>query len=77
YKPTCEGHPGQIKKAVKLIAGASRPLLYIGGGVILSGAHKELRALAETLQAPVTWTLMGIGGFPAGHPLSLGMLGMH
>jgi acetolactate synthase-1/2/3 large subunit len=77
YKPTYEGHPGQIRKAAKLIAKASRPLLYIGGGVILSGAHTQLRALAETLQAPVTWTLMGIGGFPAGHPLSLGMLGMH
>jgi acetolactate synthase-1/2/3 large subunit len=77
YQPTYFGHPGQIKKAVKLIATAKKPLLYIGGGVITSGAHQELRGLAEKLQVPVTWTLMGIGVFPAAHPLSLGMLGMH
>jgi acetolactate synthase I/II/III large subunit len=77
YKPTCFGHPGQIKKAVKLITQAKKPILYIGGGVITSGAHAELRELAEKIQAPVTWTLMGIGAFPATHKLSLGMLGMH
>ena len=77
YKPTYYGHPGQIKKAAKLIASASRPILYIGGGIISSGAHLELRKIAEKIQAPVTWTLMGIGGFPATHKLSLGMLGMH
>ena len=77
YKPTYFGHPGQIKKAVKLIADSKRPLLYIGGGVISSGAAFEIKTLAERIQAPVTWTLMGIGGFPATHKLGLGMLGMH
>jgi len=77
YKPTLFGHPGQIKKAAKLIAKAKRPIIYAGGGIITSGAHNEIKELAEKLQAPVTWTLMGIGGFPATHKLSLGMLGMH
>ncbi len=77
YNPTYFGHPGQIKKAASLISKAKKPILYIGGGVITSGAHHELKELAERLNAPVTWTLMGIGGFPAVHPLSLGMLGMH
>ncbi|MDD5583426.1 MAG: biosynthetic-type acetolactate synthase large subunit [Candidatus Omnitrophica bacterium] len=77
YKPTCFGHPGQIKKAAKLIAAARRPLLYVGGGVITSGAHHQLKELAEKLNAPVTVTLMGLGAFPATHELFLGMLGMH
>ncbi|MBU1726146.1 MAG: biosynthetic-type acetolactate synthase large subunit [Candidatus Omnitrophica bacterium] len=77
YKPTLFGHPGQIKKACKLISQAKKPILYVGGGVITSGAHLVLRELAEKIQAPVTWTLMGIGAFPATHKLSLGMLGMH
>ncbi len=77
YKPTLFGHPGQIKKAVKLITQAKRPILYTGGGIITSGAHQELKEFAERLQAPVTMTLMGLGGFPGTHPLSLGMLGMH
>ncbi len=77
YNPTYFGHPGQIKKAARLIASAKRPIIYAGGGVITSGAHKELRKLAEKIKAPLTWTLMGIGGFPADHELSLGMLGMH
>ena len=77
YNPTYFGHPGQIKKAAKMISQAKKPILYIGGGVITSGAHAELLKIAERIQAPVTWTLMGIGGFPATHELSLGMLGMH
>jgi acetolactate synthase-1/2/3 large subunit len=77
YKPTYFGHPGQIKKAIKLIANAKKPLIYTGGGIITSGAYLVLRELAEKINAPVTWTLMGIGGFPATHRLSLGMLGMH
>ncbi|MFZ2356478.1 MAG: biosynthetic-type acetolactate synthase large subunit [Candidatus Omnitrophota bacterium] len=77
YKPTYFGHPGQIKKAVKLISNSKKPLIYAGGGIITSGAHIVLKELAEKIQAPVTWTLMGIGGFPATHKLSLGMLGMH
>ena len=77
YKPTCFGHPGQIKKAAKFIASSKKPLIYAGGGVITSGACRELKELAEKLNTPVTWTLMGIGCFPADHKLSLGMLGMH
>ena len=77
YKPTCFGHPGQIKKAAKLIASSKKPLIYAGGGVIISGACHELRKLTEKLNAPITWTLMGIGCFPATHKLSMGMLGMH
>ncbi|MCM8797313.1 MAG: biosynthetic-type acetolactate synthase large subunit [Candidatus Omnitrophica bacterium] len=77
YKPTYFGHPGQIKKAAKLISEAKKPLIYAGGGIISSGCHKELRLLAEKINAPVTWTLMGTGGFPAVHHLALGMLGMH
>jgi len=77
YNPTYFGHPGQIKKAAKLIAESKKPLIYAGGGVIISGAHQELRELAQKLQVPVTMTLMGLGGFPGTHELSLGMLGMH
>ena len=77
YKPTLFGHPGQIKKAAKLIAGSKKPVIYAGGGIITSGASLALRQLAEKIQAPVTWTLMGIGCFPATHKLGLGMLGMH
>ncbi len=77
YRPTYFGHPGQIKKAVKLITAARKPIIYSGGGVITSGAHVELLGLAEKIHAPVTMTLMGLGGFPGTHRLSLGMLGMH
>jgi len=77
YKPTYFGHPGQIKKAAKLIAQSKKPIIYAGGGIITSGAHHELKELAEKIQAPVTMTLMGLGGFPGTHGLSLGMLGMH
>ncbi len=77
YQPCVEGHWGQIKKALSLILQARRPVLYFGGGVILSGAGNEMRALTEKLRAPTTYTLMGIGGIPGDHPLSLGMLGMH
>jgi acetolactate synthase-1/2/3 large subunit len=77
YQPTYEGHPGQIQRAVKLIMKSKRPVLYTGGGIISSNASKELTLLAERLGIPVTMTLMGLGGFPGNHPLSLGMLGMH
>jgi acetolactate synthase I/II/III large subunit len=77
YKPTMFGHAGQIKKAARLIAESKRPILYVGGGVIISGAHREVRELAETILAPVTMTMMGLGAFPGTHELSLGMLGMH
>ena len=77
YKPTLFGHPGQIKKAARLISQSKKPIIYAGGGIISSGAYLVLRQLAEKILAPVTWTLMGIGGFPATHKLALGMLGMH
>lgn len=77
YKPTYVGNARQIKGAVQAIAGAQRPVLYIGGGVTASGAEDVLLQLAERIQAPVTTTLMGMTAFPSRHPLSLGMLGMH
>jgi acetolactate synthase-1/2/3 large subunit len=77
YKPTYFGHPGQIKKATRLIAKSKKPLIYAGGGVIISGAEAELKALAERINTPVTLTLLGLGGFTGTHPLCLGMLGMH
>ncbi len=77
YNPTYDGHPQQIKRAARAILRARRPVLYVGGGVIISDAHQELRRLAELTQIPVTTTLMGLGAFPSEHPLSLGMLGMH
>ncbi len=77
YRPNYKGHPGQIKKAAEMINHAQKPVLYIGGGVITSGAHKEVLVLAEKAQLPVIWTLMGIGAFPSAHDLSLGMVGMH
>lgn len=77
YKPTVEGNKGQIANAAKLISTARKPVIYAGGGVIISGAETELLRLAELTLSPVTTTLMGKGAFPETHPLSLGMLGMH
>ena len=77
YKPVLKGHIGQIKKACELIHKAKRPVIYIGGGVIISGAHELVYKLAEKIKTPVTMTLLGLGGFPSAHPLSLDMLGMH
>lgn len=77
YQPTYRGHVKQIRQAVKAILEAERPILFAGGGVIASGASSELKELAELLNLPVTYTLMGKGAFPERHPLSLGMLGMH
>ncbi len=77
YKPTYFGHPGQIKKAARFISQSKKPIIFAGGGVIGSGAHHELKLLAEKIQAPVTMTLMGLGSFPGNHEFSLGMLGMH
>lgn len=77
YKPKGEGHQDQVNRAAKLIAEAQAPVIYAGGGVIGAHAGEALRQLAELICAPVTTTLMGLGSFPADHPLSLGMLGMH
>ena len=77
YQPTYEGHVRQIDKALDLIARAERPLIYAGGGVVLSGASAELLEFMETAAIPVTTTLMGLGAVPGDHPLCLGMLGMH
>lgn len=77
YKPTYSGHMRQIMRAAKMIGEAKRPIIYAGGGVITSDAAGELKTLAEKTGIPVTTTLMGLGGFPGDHPLSLGMLGMH
>jgi len=77
YKPNYSGHPNQIKKAASILADARRPLLYVGGGVIMSGATAELRELAEKNNLPVTMTLQGLGAFPGQSEQSLGMLGMH
>jgi acetolactate synthase I/II/III large subunit len=75
YKPTFQGHPGQIKKAVSAMLESRRPMIIAGGGSINADASDELIAFAERMQAPVATTLMGIGAFPASHPLSLGLLG--
>ncbi|HOP29319.1 MAG TPA: biosynthetic-type acetolactate synthase large subunit [Spirochaetota bacterium] len=77
YKPTYEGHPGQIVKACKLIESSSRPVIYAGGGVIISEASEELREFAKKTGIPVTTTLLGMGAYPETDPLSLEMLGMH
>jgi acetolactate synthase-1/2/3 large subunit len=77
YKPNYDGHKVQIKKAAKKISEAERPLLYVGGGVIMSGAAEELASFARKNNLPVTMTLLGLGAFPADDKLSLGMLGMH
>ncbi len=77
YKPTVKGHSQQIAHALKLIREADRPLLYVGGGAILSNAFAEIKQLAERFQIPVTTTLMGKGAFDERNPLSVGMLGMH
>src|SRR5512135_1331436 len=77
YNPTVAGNKWQIKQAAEAIAKAKKPVAYIGGGVILSNAAAEVLEFAEITKLPVTHTLMGIGGFPGTHPLSLGMLGMH
>ena len=77
YNPALRGHPGQIRKAVKTLLAAKRPVIYTGGGVVQGNASKELTELARKLNHPVTPTLMGLGGFPGTDDQCLGMLGMH
>ncbi|MDE3224347.1 MAG: biosynthetic-type acetolactate synthase large subunit, partial [Nitrospirota bacterium] len=77
YNPTYDGNKWQIKQAAEAIMKARKPILYVGGGVIFSGASEELLELAELTHIPVDMTLMALGAFPGEHPLSMGMLGMH
>ncbi|MGH9456871.1 MAG: biosynthetic-type acetolactate synthase large subunit [Thermoanaerobaculia bacterium] len=77
YAPDRDGDPEQVQRAVAMMRRAERPLLYVGGGIVHANGARELHDLAERLGFPVTPTLMGLGVFPAGDPLSLGMLGMH
>ena len=77
YKPTVEGHPKQIEKAVSMLLSARKPVIYVGGGVISGNASDELCELATRLKIPVTTTLMGLGSFPEDSPLALKLLGMH
>jgi acetolactate synthase-1/2/3 large subunit len=77
YKPNTVGHIRQIHRVSEAIAASVKPVIFAGGGVIISGAHAELLAFAEKINAPVTTTLMGLGGFPGSHPLFMGMPGMH
>jgi acetolactate synthase-1/2/3 large subunit len=77
YKPNTKGHPVQIKRAAEMIKEAKRPLLYVGGGTIYSGATAELRRLAEKGNIPIIWTLMANGAIPPAHDLAMGPVGMH
>ena len=77
YAPVNKGHQGQIKKAVQMLLAAERPMIYTGGGVILSNAAPELNKLVSQLGAPCTSTLMGLGGYPASSGQFVGMPGMH
>jgi acetolactate synthase-1/2/3 large subunit len=75
--PTGSGHPRQLAAAARAIAGAKRPVIYAGGGIIHGAASEALTRLAEVTEIPVNLTLMGLGGFPGTHPLFVGMPGMH
>jgi acetolactate synthase I/II/III large subunit len=77
YRPVTRPHAKQVREAARMITAARRPVLYVGGGVIRARAAKELRVLAEMTGIPVVTTLMARGAFPDGHPLHLGMPGMH
>ena len=77
YRPVIKGHPGQIKRASKLILSAKKPMIYSGGGVILGEASKELTKFTQILNYPITNTLMGLGAYPATDKQFVGMLGMH
>lgn len=77
YNPTTTGHKGQIRRGLQALLTAKKPVLYVGGGAIISGCEKQILTLAEKLNIPVVSTLMGLGAFPGTHKNSLGMLGMH
>jgi len=77
YRPDLRALPEEFERAVELISAAERPLILAGHGVLMSGAMRTLLDFVERTQIPVAMTLLGIGGFPASHPLNLGMMGMH
>ncbi len=77
YRPTVRGHGKMVREAIDLISQSRRPVVYAGGGIVRANAHEELRAFADMLEIPVVTTLMARGTFPDGHPLQLGMPGMH
>ena len=77
YQPVVQGHIGQIKKAVQMLASAKRPVVYFGGGVVLGNASEELTKFVRMMGAPCTGTLMGLGAYPSSDRQFLGMLGMH
>lgn len=77
YNPTTSGHKGQIRRGLQALLAAKKPVLYVGGGAIISGSEKQILTLAEKLNIPVISTLMGLGAVPGTHKNSLGMLGMH
>ncbi|MEH6467552.1 MAG: thiamine pyrophosphate-dependent enzyme, partial [Porticoccus sp.] len=77
YQPTTKGHTGQIKRAIKTLLAAKRPIIYSGGGVVLGNASSQLTELAKLLNIPVTNTLMGLGAYPGTDRQFVGMLGMH
>ncbi|MCL2918724.1 acetolactate synthase 3 large subunit [Shewanella litorisediminis] len=77
YNPTVTGHKGQIRRGLQALLSAKKPVLYVGGGAIISSCHKQILALSERLNIPVVNTLMGLGAFPGTHPNNIGMLGMH
>ena len=77
YQPVVQGHIGQIKKAVQMLASAKRPIVYFGGGVVLGNASEEMTKFVRMIGAPCTGTLMGLGTYPSSDRQFLGMLGMH
>jgi acetolactate synthase-1/2/3 large subunit len=77
YTPVSGGHGGQVRKAVELLAQARQPIIYTGGGVLMSGADAELTSLVKELGYPITSTLMGLGAYPSSDKQFIGMLGMH
>ena len=77
YQPVVQGHIGQIKKAVQMLASAKRPIVYFGGGVVLGNASEEMTKFVRMIVAPCTGTLMGLGAYPSSDRQFLGMLGMH
>ncbi len=77
YNPTLKGHTGQIRRAVDMLLDARQPIVYTGGGVIMSGASQQLTDFTRQLNFPITNTLMGLGAYPATDPQFIGMLGMH